>query len=101
MSGMLLEELVKRRPLRNNALKDTVFSPSFYQPECISQYKKLNHHEELDKNCDKGNVIKYAFHFVKEGLPLKAIEILERYKRDYWPDVYRYILNGSAATFIS
>ena len=33
MSGMLLEELVKCRSLRNNALKDTVLSPSFYQPK--------------------------------------------------------------------
>ena len=55
----------------------------------------------LDKNVDKVNVIKYTLHYVKEGLPLKAIEILERYKRDNWPDVYSYILNCSDATFIS
>ena len=53
---------------------------SAYEKQCL---------DYLATTETKTDFIKYAKHLLENGEDIKAIEVLEKGKKDDWPDIYR------------
>ena len=119
LSCLVLQSLARLGATAIPHLFDQHLSPSFYQPDCLSLFSKFvskdiatdfnklltqfNHFEslmlvpELEQACldhlahtqNKTEVLKLAVHRLKTGDVCATLQILETFKRDDWPDVYR------------
>ena len=120
ISCLVLQSLIKLGAKAIPHLVDQHLSPAFYQPDCLALFaqfitkdiaigfskllSQLNHFEalilvpELEQHCldhlalthNKSQVLKFALHRLKTGDLCAAINILETFKRDEWPELYRF-----------
>ena len=121
LSCLVLQSLIKLGVKAIPQLVDQCLSPAFYQPDCLSLFSKfvckdaasglskllsqLNHFEalllvpEMEQHCldhialthNKSEVVKFAMHRLKSVGISAAIDVLEYFKRDEWPEVYRFV----------